>query len=93
MNTMKRFAIIQDYVVTNITVSETKISEDWIELPDHAGIGSTYIDGNFSDFPDLTIPEKEPTKDELLAQIQALMDKVNALPDSNIITGDETPNI
>ena len=80
---MKRFAIIENQIVQNIAVSETAIADNWIELPDHAGIGSSYIDGIFSNFPDLTIPalpDAEPTKNELLEQIQALMDKVNALP-------------
>ena len=77
---MKRFAIIENEVVVNIAVSETAIDNNWIELPDHAGIGSNYVNGNFSSFIDLSKTEKEPTKDELLAQIQALTDKVNALP-------------
>jgi hypothetical protein len=83
VKTMKRFAIIENEIVINIAVAETAIADNWIELPDHAGIGSSYIDGVFSNFPDITIPElvePEPTKDQLLAQIQALMDKVNALP-------------
>jgi len=83
VKTMKRFAIIENEIVVNIAVAETAIADNWIELPDHAGIGSSYINGNFSDFPDITIPaitNPEQTKDQLLAQIQALMDKVNALP-------------
>lgn len=90
---MKRFAIIENEIVINIAIAEIAISDNWIEIPDHAGIGSSYINGEFSNFPDLTIPalpEKEPTKDELLEQIKVLLDKVNALPNQDFITGDET---
>jgi len=83
VKTMKRFAIIDKDVVINIAIAETAIENNWVEMPDHAGIGSTYTSGEFSDFPDLTIPivpDPEPTKTELLAKIQALMDKVNSLP-------------
>jgi len=47
---MKKFAIIEKDVVINIAIAELPIADNWIELPDHAGIGSTYKNGIFSDF-------------------------------------------
>jgi hypothetical protein len=80
VKTMKRYAIIENELVVNIAVSETALADNWTEIPDHAGIGSSFVNGEFSQFPDLTDKPNEPTNEELLEQLQALMDKVNALP-------------
>jgi len=75
------FAIVEDCVVVNVAVSDSPLADNWIELPDGAGIGWSYIDGEFVDLrpdPEPT-PVAAPTKEELLAQLQALQAQITAL--------------
>lgn len=49
----KNIAVISDGIVVNILEQEEEIINimRWIILPDNAGIGSTYVDGVFSNKP------------------------------------------
>lgn len=80
---MPNFAIIENGKVVNAVVAETDYanSQGWIALPDNAGIGWDYIDGQFVDNrpqPEVVIAV-EPTKAELLTQLQELQAKIQSL--------------
>lgn len=80
---MPNFAIIENGKVVNAIVAETDYanSQGWIALPDNAGIGWDYIDGQFVDNrpqPEIVVVP-EPTKAELLAQLQELQAKIQSI--------------
>ena len=79
---MPNYAIIEDGKVINVAVAEEAINENWVLLPDTAGKGWDYINGQFVDNRPVPapVPIVQPTKEELLAQINALMQQVQALP-------------
>ena len=77
-----RFAIIESGVVANVVVADAELASQngWVACPD-AGPGWTYADGVFTEPPEpepIAAPAK-PTKEELLAELQALTAKINAL--------------
>jgi len=76
-----RFAIIENGLVTNVVVADAEIASanGWIDCPD-AGPGWTYADGVFT-APVVVepTPAPAPTKEQLLAELQALTAKINAL--------------
>jgi hypothetical protein len=45
------YAVIQNEIVVNIVISDEDYakSQGWVSLPDGAGIGWSYIDGEFVD--------------------------------------------
>jgi len=80
---MSNFAIIENGKVINAVVAEADYASDqgWIALPMGAGIGWDYINGQFVDNrpPFEPITTIAPTKEELLAQVQALMSQIQSL--------------
>lgn len=59
------FAIIENTLVINTTVADPKYaqSQGWIELTGGAGIGWSYIDGQF-----IAPPKPQPTPEEIQAE-------------------------
>ena len=59
------YAIIQNNLVINTVVanSEYAKSQGWVELTGNAGIGWSYIDGQF-----IAPPQPQPTPEEIQAQ-------------------------
>lgn len=76
-----RYAIIENDLVVNVVIADAEFAaaQGWVECPD-AGPGWSYAGGVFtapsSDIPPAPPP---PTKEQLLAQLQALQDQINAL--------------
>lgn len=79
---MLNYAIIENGKVVNIVVAEPDYAatQGWVACS-NGGIGWDYIDGQFVD--NRPVPEivalPTPTKEELLAQLQALQAQINAL--------------
>lgn len=74
--------IIENGVVVNtIVVDSLDFMSGLVEAPEGTGIGWSYVNGQFVDNrpqPEVTaIPA--PTKEQLLAELQALTAKINAL--------------
>ena len=76
-----RFAIIENGVAVNVVVADAEIASanGWIACP-VAGPGWTYADGVFT-APVVVepTPAPAPTKEELLAQLNALSAQIQAL--------------
>ena len=75
-----RFAIIESGTVVNVVVADAQIAAEngWIDCP-VGSPGWTYADGVFT-APVVVEPTvTAPTKEELLAELQALTAKINAL--------------
>ena len=80
---MPNFAIIENGKVVNAVVAEANYAatQGWVELTNNAGIGWDYTNGQFVDnrpVPEVVTPPA-PTKEQLLAELQALTAKINAL--------------
>ena len=80
---MENYAIIEDGIVTNAIVADIDFAQanGLVLLTDGAGIGWSYIDGQFIDgrvYPETEI-EPTLTKEELLAQLQALQAQITVL--------------
>jgi hypothetical protein len=79
-----RYAIIEDGVVLNVVVADAEYAaqQGWVECPD-AGPKWLYADGVFTKPEIIPVPVPEPTpaptKEQLLAELQALTAKINAL--------------
>ena len=78
---MPNYAIIENGKVVNTVVAEPDYAatQGWVALPDNAGIDWDYINGQFVDNRPALEPAPAPTKEELLAELQALTAKINAL--------------
>jgi hypothetical protein len=78
---MNRYAIIENGVAVNVVVADAQIAAEngWIACPD-AGPGWTYANGVFT-APVVVPPTapSAPTKEELLAQLQAIQAQIQAL--------------
>jgi len=79
---MPNYAVVENGKVVNMCVaSPSDIKPDnWI-LCESGGIGWDYVNGIFVDnrpAPEVVIPPA-PTKEQLLAELQALTAKINAL--------------
>lgn len=78
-----RAHIIEDGLVVNtIEVESLDFMLGLIEAPEGTGIGWSYVNGQFVDNrPAPSAPEPVPalTKEQLLAQLQALQAKIQAL--------------
>jgi hypothetical protein len=74
-----RYAIIENGTVVNVVVAdaETASANGWTDCP-IAGPGWTYADGVFT-APVVVEPTPAPTKEELLAQLNALSAQIQAL--------------
>ena len=80
---MPNYAIIKNDKVVNVVVAEPDYAQTqgWVACGD-AGIGWSYIDGQFIDerpAPDPEPAPAAPTKEELLAQLQALQEQIAAI--------------
>ncbi len=77
------YAIIENNtVINNVIADEDYATEQgWVLLPEGAGIGWEYINGQFVDNRPVPepVPVVQPTKEELLAQINSLMQQVQQL--------------
>ena len=77
-----KYAVIQNGKVVNIAIATPEVAAErgWIECSEGVGIGWAY-DGHTAT-PPVEIPEPEPTpptKEELLAQLQAIQAQIQAL--------------
>ena len=76
------YAIIENNVVVNKVLADADFAAEqgWVTLPEGVDIGWTY-DGETATPPEPVViePTSAPTKEELLAQLQALSDQINAL--------------
>jgi hypothetical protein len=80
---MPNYAVIEKEKVVNTVVAEADYAatQGWIALPDGAGIDWDYVNGQFIDnrpVPEVVIPAA-PTKEQLLAQLNALSAQIQAL--------------
>ena len=80
---MKNYAQITNGKVINAVVADADYAatQGWVELTGNAGIDWDYVDGQFVDnrpVPEVITPPA-PTKEQLLAELQALTAKINAL--------------
>ena len=83
---MPNFAIIENGKVTNVVLAEADYAAEhgWILISEDssAGIGCDYINGQFVDNrpkPDPAPEPTPPTKEELLAQLNAIAAQINSL--------------
>jgi len=86
-----RWAIIDNHTVTNVAVADEAyaVQQGWIPCPDYAGPGWGYVDGTFTEptptleavapTPTLEAVAPTPTKEDLLAQLAALQQQIQAL--------------
>lgn len=79
---MANYAVIENGKVVNLCVAEPSDTkpDNWV-LCESGGIGWDYTNGQFIDnrpIPAVEVPPA-PTKEELLAELQALTAKINAL--------------
>lgn len=80
---MSNYAIIQNGKVVNVVVAEADYAAEqgWVASPDAVCIDWDYIDGQFVDnrpAPEVATPPA-PTKEELLAQLNALAAQIQSL--------------
>ena len=80
---MPNYAIIENGKVVNAVVAEADYAaqQGWVELTGNAGVDWDYDGTNFIDnrpAPEVVTPPA-PTKEELLAELQALTAKIQAL--------------
>jgi hypothetical protein len=77
-----RYAIIENGLVTNVVLADEAFAAEqgWVECPD-AGPGWTYDGSTFTEPAPTPDPEPAaaPTKEQLLAQLQALQTQIQAL--------------
>ena len=78
---MQAHIIENGIVINTIVVDSLDFMPGLIEAPAGTGIGWSYINGQFVDNrpqPEVVAPPA-PTKEQLLAELQALTAKINAL--------------
>lgn len=77
---MKAHIIENGVVVNTILVDSLDFMPNLVEATD-GGIGWTYANGVFTAPPEPEVPETPPapTKEQLLAELAALTEKINAL--------------
>ena len=77
---MNRYAIIEDGLVVNVVIGQPELTPNQILVEcENAGPNWTYADGVFT--PPVVVEPTviTPTKEELLAQLQALTAQIQAL--------------
>ena len=80
---MPNYAVIENGKVVNMCVAEPSDvkPDNWV-LCENGGIGWDYVNGQFVDNSPVTPapePAPAPTKEQLLAQLQALQAQIQAL--------------
>jgi hypothetical protein len=77
------YAVIENGTVVNVVIADadTAAQNGWALLEGSAGIGWDYVDGQFVDNrpAPVTPVTTAPTKEQLLAQLQALQAQIQAL--------------
>jgi hypothetical protein len=81
---MASYAIIENGLVVNAAEAEADYATEqgWVLLTESAGIGWSYVDGAFVDLrpaPEPAPVPQPPTKEDLLAQLQALQAQIESL--------------
>lgn len=77
---MNRYAIIEDGLVVNVVVGQPELAPNQILVEcENAGPNWTYADGVFNAPVYVAPTVVTPTKEELLAQVQALTAQIQAL--------------
>ena len=81
---MPNYAVVENNLVVNAVVAESDyaLQQGWILLPENAGIGWSYENGNFVDnrpVPEALPAPPTPSKDELLAQLLVIQKQIEAL--------------
>lgn len=81
---MTKYAVIENGKITNTVVATADVAQQrgWVLCPNEAGIGWDYVNGQFIDnrpVPAAPVQASAPTKEELLAQLQALQSQIQAL--------------
>ena len=77
-----RAHVITDGKVTNTIIVDSLDFMPGLVEATSGGIGWDYVDGQFVDnrpIPPEIVPMPEPTKEQLLAEVQALLAKIEAL--------------
>lgn len=77
-----KYAIIEAGIVANVVVADAEYAElqGWVAAGDFVDIGWTYANGEFVDLRPAPQPvPAAPTKEELLARLQALQAQIEAL--------------
>lgn len=76
-----KYAVIKDGKVINIVLADPEfaLNQGWIECPEEVGIGWDYDDTSFIDNRPPFVAPTEPSKEELLSQLQALTQQIQAL--------------
>jgi hypothetical protein len=78
------YAVVKDNMVVNTVIAtpDYAASQGWVEAVADVDIGLDYINGQFVDNrpkPVIEAAPAAPTKEELLAQLQALQTQIQAL--------------
>lgn len=76
------YAIIENGTVVNVVVADADVAAQngWVLLEGSEGIGWSYANGVFTAPPVVEpTPAPAPTKEQLLAQLQALQAQIQAL--------------
>lgn len=76
-----RYAIIENERVINVVLADAELAAQngWVDCP-QAGPGWKYVNGQFTEpDPVVATPPPAPTKEQLLAQLQALQAQIQAL--------------
>ena len=78
------YAVIENNLVINVVVADETYAQknNLVLLTDNAGIGWSYINGEFIDnrpAPEMPVQPTQPTKEELLNKVNELMQQIQAL--------------
>lgn len=78
-----KYAIIENEKVVNTVVADAEFAakQGWVALIGDAGIDWAYVDGQFVNnlLDPVIVTSTTPTKEELLAQLNALTAQIQAL--------------
>lgn len=86
MNMSNRYAIIENYFVTNVAVADEAYAaqQGWIACPEYVGPGWNYVDGQFiAPIIELKPQPEAPTLEQLLGQANQLQTQIAALMAQN----------
>lgn len=77
---MPKYAILENKVIVNVIEADEQYAaqHELLAVTDNVGIGWTFDAGAFGE-PALIEPPKQPTKEQLMAELAALTAKIQAL--------------